>query len=225
MSASDAFVNALDRIAARLADLAADQFLQMLLGGGGGGGGWLSKIFGGSGGTSGAASPSLPRGVVPNALGDVVGAPTLFAYGDRPGQLGVMGEAGPEAIMPLTHAMGMGVGAMFEGRETTLPLTRLASGKLGVELPANLNIRPFAKGAAFGHVPAPPPSTYAGRARDADAAPVLHMPVNVHNYSGQPVSTRDEPDGRGGRQMTMVIGEATAAALRQPGNPARRTLE
>lgn len=213
--AGEAFEAALERIAARLSDLAADHFFDMLLGGtgGGSGGGWLSSIVSGF------------FGIKANALGDVVGAPTLFAYGDRPGQLGLMAEAGPEAIMPLTHAFGMGVGAMFEGRETTLPLTRLASGKLGVEMPANLNLRPFAKGGVFGHVPAPPPSGFAAKTREADAAPVLQMPVTVHNYSGQPVTTRDEPDGRGGRQMTMIIGEATSAALTQPGNPARRTLE
>lgn len=216
VSASDALVDALGRIADRLADMAADHFFQMLMGGsmGGaaGGGGWLSSLIGGL------------FGIRMNAKGDVIGAPTLFAYGDRPGQLGVMGEAGPEAIMPLTHAAGTGVGALVGGTETVLPLTRLASGKLGVEMPANMNLRPFALGASFGHVPAPPPRAMSGPAAAA-AAPVVNMPVIVHNYSGQKVEQREESDGRGGRQMTMVIGEATAAAMRQPGNPAKRTLE
>lgn len=39
------------------------------------------------------------RGVTPFAAGGVVNRPTLFAYGGS--NLGIMGEAGPEAIMPL----------------------------------------------------------------------------------------------------------------------------
>ena len=57
----------------------------------------------------------------------------------------------------------------------------------------------------------PPRAAASGSGAAHGLAPVVHMPVVVHNYSGQRVETRDEPDGRGGRQMVMVIGEGTAA--------------
>lgn len=142
-SAGDIFANVLDRIADKLLDIGATGIADVLFGaegssGGGLLGGFLGSLF----------------GIKQNALGDIVGAPTLFAYGDRLGQLGVMGEAGPEAIMPLTHAMGAGVGAVMDGQETVLGLTRLASGKLGVEVPRPA--APFALGGTFGHIPPPP---------------------------------------------------------------------
>ena len=144
-TAGDILANVLDRIADRLLDMGASGIADVLFGTPKSGGtGLLGSLLGGL------------FGIRMNALGDVVGAPTLFAYGDRPGQLGVMGEAGPEAIMPLTHAMGTGVGALIEGRETTLPLTRLTSGKLGVTVPPVPAPQPFALGGVFGHVPAPP---------------------------------------------------------------------
>ncbi len=97
-------------------------------------------------GGGGLAAPAVGRanlpGTLPNqfAVGGIVTAPTLFAYGG--GQLGLMGEAGPEAILPM---QGGGVGAIGrDGRERTLPLARLASGKLGV--------RAYAAGGVIGEV-------------------------------------------------------------------------
>lgn len=143
-SAADIFANVLDRVADKLLDMGATGIADVLFGAKGGSGGGLLGGFLGS-----------MLGIKMNAMGDVIGAPTLFAYGDKPGQLGMMGEAGEEAIIPLTHAMGGGVGAVMDGRETTLGLTRLSSGKLGVEIPSPPT--PFAMGGTFGHVPAPPP--------------------------------------------------------------------
>ena len=78
--------------------------------GGSGGGdgifGFLGKMFGGGGGggffdnANGNAFASA--GVVPFANGGIFSSPTLFAFGNG-GRLGVMGEAGPEAIMPLAR--------------------------------------------------------------------------------------------------------------------------
>ena len=77
------------------------------------------------------------KGGVPDAPGleahgnTIVDRPTPFVTAD--GRLAEMGEAGPEAIVPLKDG---GVRAiMAEGGETTLPLTRSASGHLGVALP------------------------------------------------------------------------------------------
>lgn len=168
VSAGDMLANMLDRIADKLMDMAAS--------------GISDVLFGAKGssdpGLLGTALGSLLGGIKFNALGDVIGSPTLFAYGDRPGQLGVMGEAGAEAIMPLTHAMGGGVGALMAGRETTLPLTRLSSGKLGVQVPA-----PFALGGTFGHLPAPPsavlPSSRAGAFSDTNPAGDLRVALDL----------------------------------------------
>lgn len=110
-------------------------------------------------GQKGTTNPGLIGGVLssilPFAKGGVVGSPTLFGFGG--GQLGLMGEAGPEAIVPLRSG---GVGAMIGGRETSLPLTRLSSGDLGVA------IKPFARG---GVVTAGPLALAGGAAASASA--------------------------------------------------------
>lgn len=83
-----------------------------------------------------------------------------------------MGQAGPEAVMPLKRgAGGLAVGAIGMASETALPLARLGSGRLGVQL------KPFALGDVFGVPPrlanfasaapaaAPLPSSAAGTGR------------------------------------------------------------
>lgn len=156
-SAGDLLDHALSRVLDRIVEIGEQRALDWLFGAQGsssGGilGGLISAIF----------------GISKHAKGDVIGEPTLFAYGDKPGQLGVMGEAGPEAIMPLTHPTGQGVGAIAGGIETTLPLARLASGKLGVMVPSAP--KPFAAGGTFGFVPDPPSRAFADAAAVAEAA-------------------------------------------------------
>jgi lambda family phage tail tape measure protein len=58
----------------------------------------LSGLFGGLGGGFGGAASSVP--VAPFADGGVVASPAYFPMGRG---LGLMGEAGPEAIMPLAR--------------------------------------------------------------------------------------------------------------------------
>lgn len=53
-------------------------------------------------------------GVVPFAKGGVVSSPQLFAFGNG-GRLGVMGEAGPEAILPLARGPGGKLGVRSSG--------------------------------------------------------------------------------------------------------------
>jgi len=73
------------------------------------------------------------NGIVPFAMGGLVDKPTMFRFANGgAGRLGLMGEAGPEAIMPLR---------------------RLPSGRLGVEAaggsnsaPVNVNVSVDAKG-------------------------------------------------------------------------------
>lgn len=80
--------------------------------------------------------PLFAKGGVPDApgleahSGKVLTQPTPFRMAD--GRMGVAGEADPEAILPMQSG---GVRAVTpEGGETTLPLTRSASGHLAVRL-------------------------------------------------------------------------------------------
>ncbi len=139
-SLSDVLATSLENLGNKLIDLALNQAFNSLFSGAG-----SSSLFGSIGALFGAAhGAAFSGGMRAFAAGDIVSRPTLFAYGA--GRVGLMGEAGPEAIMPLTaHAGRLAVGAVGnDNRETALPLTRLSSGHLGVEMP-----RPFASGAVF----------------------------------------------------------------------------
>jgi len=134
-SFGDAAVNALNRIAEKLIEMAATQLFEAAFpsnagGGGGGIGGLLGGLFGG--GSSGTASgifdglmgssffPTFAKGaafragnVVQFARGDVFGSPTYFPMSG--GRRGLMGEAGPEAIVPLHRASDGGLGVRMAG--------------------------------------------------------------------------------------------------------------
>jgi len=58
----------------------------------------FANLFGGLAGALPFAKGGVAGGAIPFAAGGVVSAPTYFPLG---GQLGVMGEAGSEAILPL----------------------------------------------------------------------------------------------------------------------------
>ncbi len=93
----------LKQIGLNLAGLALSQGLKPLQG-------LVGSLFGSLAGGLSGALPGAPGGVVPFAAGGVVSAPTYFPAG---GALGLAGEAGPEAILPLTRGADgrLGVGA------------------------------------------------------------------------------------------------------------------
>lgn len=117
---ADASVNALNRIIDKLLDKALDTFLSSAFPSGG------SGLFGG-----GKAPVSVPKSVFPNALGGVYGSPQRFANGGaftnsivtsptlfrfaNGAALGEMGEAGPEAIMPLKRGPNGALGVEMHG--------------------------------------------------------------------------------------------------------------
>jgi lambda family phage tail tape measure protein len=71
------------------------------------------------------------NGIVPFAMGGVVDKPTLFKFANGgAGQLGLMGEAGPEAIMPLRRGRDgkLGVAAGSGGGSTSVVVNVDASG-------------------------------------------------------------------------------------------------
>jgi lambda family phage tail tape measure protein len=78
----------------------------------------LGGIFGGSssGGGGGSVLPgtmTLTGGVQPFAAGGVIGAPTYFPM--TSGGLGLAGESGPEAIVPLTRGSDGRLGVSMAG--------------------------------------------------------------------------------------------------------------
>ena len=79
-------------------------------------GSFFSSSVSGLFAADGAAFAAGGRHVTAFAKGGVIGRPTLFDYA---GGLGLMGEAGPEAIMPLTKMRGGQLGVRAEGGSST----------------------------------------------------------------------------------------------------------
>jgi len=113
-SLADAASNALDRISQKLVDMATDQLFNSLWGnlsgviGGAFGGGMM-----GTGGLFANGAAFSGGNVVPFASGGVVSRATTFPMAS--GRTGVMGEAGPEAIMPLRRLPGGRLGVESAG--------------------------------------------------------------------------------------------------------------
>lgn len=101
-SAADALANALDKIANKLIDMALNSLFN-----GSGIGAFLAGLFGF------AKGGVFAGGVVtPFAKGGVVNKPTLFPMANG---AGLMGEAGPEAIMPLKRGADGKLGVRTNG--------------------------------------------------------------------------------------------------------------
>lgn len=144
VSLAEAATNLLNNLANQMLQLATNMILfgnvMGTMGGGGGGGlfGFISTgiqaIVGGLGGGTmggsgyydpvtglGTAGPNFGlalggivgrNGIVPFANGGVVNRPTLFPMANG---MGLMGEAGPEAVMPLTRGPGGRLGVEAHG--------------------------------------------------------------------------------------------------------------
>ena len=101
------FDDVLKQLALRLSGMAVMQAVNPVAKGMAGG---LSKLFDGlfAGGDS-----SESRRAIPFATGGVIGAPTYFPLSQ--GGLGLAGEAGPEAIVPLTRDADGRLGVAMSG--------------------------------------------------------------------------------------------------------------
>jgi hypothetical protein len=147
-SFAQAAVNALNKIATKLMDMAINNlwqaaFPQGNMFGGGGGGGLLGALFGGFGGGGGgtfalhelahfsAKGDAFSNGnIIAFAKGGIVGGPTLFPFAKG---VGLMGEAGAEAIMPLrrTASGDLGIIAANSNRPQTVNITVNVEGANG----------------------------------------------------------------------------------------------
>jgi len=109
-SASDAFRDMARQILAEaIRMLVIRPMIDSLFGGLGGGWGFLGGLSGGSSGHAAVHGGN----VIPLANGGVVNSPTMFPM--RGNQTGLMGEAGPEAIMPLNRGRDGKLGVVAEG--------------------------------------------------------------------------------------------------------------
>jgi hypothetical protein len=136
----NAALNALNKIADKLIQMAADKLMESAFGGAGGsGGGFLSGLInaglgaiglgGGSSSAAGIQAGITPGGgigggiyakggafengnVVPFARGGIVNRPTMFKFAKG---TGLMGEAGPEGILPLRRGRGGRLGVEANG--------------------------------------------------------------------------------------------------------------
>ena len=99
----------LRRIGLNLAGLALEQGLKPLQSLAGG---LVSSLLGGLSGLLPFAKGGVPGHVVPFASGGVVSSPSYFPVGRN---VGVMGEAGPEAILPLQRSADGRLGVATNG--------------------------------------------------------------------------------------------------------------
>lgn len=110
-------LDGLNKLAQKLTDRMISNFLDTLGGGGGGGGGILGAV--GSLVSGNRPSNADPSGILKFANGgaftnQIVSTPTLFRFANG-GALGEMGEAGPEAIMPLKRGPSGALGVQAHG--------------------------------------------------------------------------------------------------------------
>ncbi|GGF24301.1 hypothetical protein GCM10011321_14590 [Youhaiella tibetensis] len=174
-SFGNAAANALDKIADKFLDMALDGIWDTLFGAfsGKGGGSSAGGIGGILGGLFGWLFPNAKGGVYASKSlsaysGQVVNTPTVFAFAQG---AGLMGEAGPEAIMPLK---------------------RTASGALGVQV-ANQNqgndVRGYGDINITNHISVPPgtsPETAPAIAREVTKELKRQLPDAIKDYNRNP---------------------------------------
>lgn len=143
--------------------------------------------------------------VTAHAKGGVPGGAPLAAYSnqvlDRPtlfpmrGGVGLMAEAGPEAILPVS---GGGILAILAGREQRLPLARGADGTLGVVVPewqsgADRAPQAFARGGLIIGGQSDPLGAGGGAGGGAAAGP--RVAVNITTPPGHTARVQERIEG------------------------------
>jgi phage-related minor tail protein len=109
------FDDVLKQLALRLSNMAVTQAFNPVAKGAAGS---LSKLFDG---LLGGGDSAESRRAIPFATGGVIGAPAYFPL--APDGLGLAGEAGPEAIVPLTRGSDGRLGVAMSGAGQPLNVT------------------------------------------------------------------------------------------------------
>lgn len=128
-TAAEAFGNSVNKLTDKLLDMS----LSAIFGSGGGNFGLLGSLFGLGGGVGGGSIPLLAAkghafsggNVTPFAKGGVVSGPTMFPFSKG---TGLMGEAGPEAIMPLMRGPNGKLGVSAQGAGVSTVRIELGDG-------------------------------------------------------------------------------------------------
>lgn len=81
----------------------------------------LNKVVGGLAGSFTGGAASIAKSAIPFAEGGVIGSPTAFGLGG--GKIGLMGEAGREAILPLARGTDGRLGVALEGGRPSQSIT------------------------------------------------------------------------------------------------------
>jgi hypothetical protein len=165
--------------------------------------------------------------VVPFAKGGIPGivsVPTHFPMKD--GRIGLMGEAGPEAIMPLARDKGGELAVRMVGNRgevDLLPVTRDGAGRMAVRAPA----KAFANGGVFG---ATEPTRLVGVSSIRDQASALPAGVRAETVA-VPIGQFGNPDPSGNTKggdtyiqlsVTPPVGASRETALQFGSNVARQ---
>lgn len=158
-----------------------------------------------TGGVFGTAQAFAKGGSFANSI---VNGETPFHYNDNGSpKRGIMGEAGPEAILPLLMAQGkLSIHAMGPDGPTTLPLMRAANGNLGVEMRAQA----FASGGVFGGSIGG--STGGGRGTGPGSGGVV-INMNTINNSKAEATTTARDNGQGQIDIETLIEDKVLGTL------------
>jgi hypothetical protein len=179
------------------------------------------NVFGGASSLGGNLASAALSSVEPFAEGgtftnQVVSAITAFRFNhDGRERLGVMGEAGPEAIMPLIKAgNAMAIAAYAEdGTKRALALTRGPGGALGVRLPEG------ARFFATGGVPGGGPLMASSRAGGGGGGMSIHAPVEINFTSSGDPTVDAQAIVALRKSMVGLVDERIGLALRRVAKP------
>lgn len=146
------------------------------------------------------------------AMGGIFDRPTMFGYGN--GEIGQLGEAGPEGIFPVIRK---GSGYAIKGRDgTAIPVVRLPDGSLGVDASymsvANISKR-YSQGAIFDQVEQAMSSSRSLSGQVVQKGSSMQRPIQVTMN----INTPDAGSFR--RSKTQVLTE-----LQQGLNKAQRNM-
>lgn len=166
------------------------------------GGGGLSSLFGNFWGNLTNGAGTQWAGI---ASGAITGG--LFSEG---GYTGPGGVHEPRGVVHAGEVVWSQRDVARAGGPAVVDAMRL--GKRGYDTGGVVDVSPWWGG-----------NNRAANSNNQNAAP--NVSIAVHNYSGQDIQQEESTDSRGNRQLSMTIGQQGATAVRQRGNPLRRSLQ